>query len=131
MAVGVRNAPLMTTTADPTLNSVRATPRGSEKFHRHDVRGSGSIRAAARQRYRGDCGAIEEHPRAAERISPAPGDVLPETPTVTAAVVADLISRPLTAPSLSPPPPWPPSPDEVHPLSAYAPDAARGGAPSA
>jgi len=79
--------------------------------HRHDVRGSGSVRAAARHRYRGYGGAIEEDPPAAERVSPAPGDVLPETPAVTGAFVADLISRPLTAPSPSPPPPWPPSPD--------------------
>ena len=61
--------------------------------HRHHFRGSGSVCAAARHRYRGYGGAIEEDPPAAERVSPAPRDVLPETPAVTGAFVADLISR--------------------------------------
>jgi len=111
VAAGVGNAPLTMTTADPTPNSGRVTPPGCEMSHRHDVRGSGSVRAAARHRHRGYGGAIAEDLPAAERVSPAPGDVLPETPAVTAAFVADLISRLLTAPAPSPSPPWPPSPD--------------------
>jgi len=56
MGAGVREAPPMTTTADPTPNSGRAAPPGSETSGRHDVRGSGSVRAAARHCDRGDGG---------------------------------------------------------------------------
>jgi len=107
MAAGVGKSTLMTTTADPTPNSGRAAPPGSEISLRNDVHRSVSVRAAARHGYCRDGPAIEEDPLAAARLSPAPGDVLTETPAATAALVADLISRPLTAPSPSPPPPWP------------------------
>ena len=130
MGAGVGKAPLMTPTADPTPSSGRATPSGSEMSRRHDVRGSRSVRAAARHRYRREGRAIEEDPPAAGRVSLAPGDIFPETPAVTAAFVADMISRPLTAPSTRPQPPWPPNPNEVLPISAYAPGAVRGGAPA-
>jgi len=72
--------------------------------------------------------AIEDEPPAAERVSSAPGDVLPEMLAVAAAMVADLISRPLTAPLRNLTPPWPPNPYEVHLVAACAPGAARGGA---
>ena len=131
MGASVGDAPLMTTTtADPTPNSGRAAPPGSETSRRQDVRGGESVRAAARHCDRDDGGAIEDDPPAAARVSPPPGDVLPEVLAVATASVADLISRPLTAPEPSPPPPWPPNPDELDPVAACAPGAARGGAPA-
>ena len=98
MGASVGDAPLMTTTAEPTPNSGRAAPPGSETSRRQDVRGRERVRAAARHCDRHDGGAIEDDPPAAGRVSPPPCDVLPEVLAVAAALVADLISRPLTAP---------------------------------